>query len=1686
MYKHHMKRFAGALIAFLTLILCIFAAAEVYSGDCGTNVSWQLDTGTGLLTISGSGAMPEFYYYEHEDKYDDPTHYTYPWYNYRSSVTKAVVSSGITSIGQNTFATCYNLREVQLPSTLTDIGRSAFESTPLTGITIPASVKTIGAEAFYKTQISSIELPQGLLSLGSYAFANTPLSQLPSLPPAIKTISSGLFASCSLITQVSIPSQVTSIEDSAFANSGLTEIVLPQGLRSLGKNAFSNTQLSALPSLPQGITTISSGLFASCSLITQVSIPSQVTAIEDSAFAYSGLSEIILPQGLRSIGSSAFANTGLTEVVFHDGIQTIGAGAFSGTAIQAVTIPASVTDLASSAFPESTVISFSSGTEGRYSGFTGDLQWYIFDNVLHIKGQGDMPDYASYDAPWNSYASYFSSVTIYRGVTSVGNYAFYDYSVRSISLPNTISRLGTYSLNTTFLSSLTVPDSVIEIGLKAINNATQVTGKRAMGSTGSLSWVIKNDVLQITGSGDMPDYTYQDNSSMIGLGYYYSENADMPWYDYRSHITSISIGDGATSIGRNAFTRCSSATAVTIPNTVKRIGTDAFDRCDAITSIHFGTYADAALWPLITFENAKANPMHNGNTTLYLGNNMFYGINSLHGSISAFAFYNYQKNFEINANGGVNYRIGHSAFYNCQNMTSISIPTSMRYVGNYAFYNCKSLNYLFRLDDGLTYIGDYAFYGCSSLTSIDLCWSGIPQMEYLGAHAFELCTGLKTLKLGVIQNIPESLVARCSSLQSVVIQEGTESIGSLAFNYAGSLGELALPNTVNSVSNTAFEGCSSLMKIQVQHCDSLTYRALIAAGYTDIIKVEEHTWGEPVYTWAEDYTTLTASRSCGICDETEETETVQVSVEEVLTSSSCTEPGEGVYTSAAFENEAFSAQTVTASLPLAEHTPVTIEGYPATCTEEGLMDEIFCGECGASIQDPDPIPALGHDWQWTTSAWAEDGSSCHMSLTCARCGETAEAEANVSAEAEENTSCTEWAWTTYTASLSYDGLAFTDTMQLQNVEPVPHTPEILPLVAPTCTETGLTEGRRCSVCGEILEAQEIVPTLGHDWQLGSASWAEDGSACTFAILCSRCEESQTREADVTADAEVNTSCTELAWTTYTASVTIDGQTLTDTKRIQDVAPAPHQIEIVTAVAPTDREPGCTEEHFCSVCGTVLQAAEEIPALWSYSDDGLTVTAYNGTETDLTIPEGVTTLSKELFKSNTSITSIRIPEGVTSLGTQSFFQAVNLREVWLPDSLQGNTITAQTFYNVSAVFHANAGSPAAKVLSYRNFDFVDQNGWAMRYAIRTVTSEPTAVSIAGIPDEGETSLTIPADIGGIPVTELKSLAAANHAALIDVHLPDTLVTIASDAFEGCPEGLTIYSSATAPARTWAQENGYVWAHEAHQPEILAAVAATCTEDGLAEGSWCLECGEILTVQEVIPALGHDWSTVTYTWAEDNSTVTASHVCAHNAEHTETETVPASAAVTKQPTCEENGETTYTSGAFENPAFSVQTKVVANITSLGHDWSDITYTWAEDYSTVTASRICAHNPDHTETETAIVTQYIVSPTETSEGSCEWISNPYENEAFVQQTKSVTIPALNTLSVLRIPAGVQTIEEEAFEGVPAQAILIPDGCTVISRKAFAGCTNLLYVRIPASVTSIAADAFDDCPTVIIDRIN
>ena len=99
------KRATKILSAFLALLMVVLVlpagvitvSAETYSGTCGDNVTWNLDTSTGVLTISGMGAMANYGYGKA------------PWYSYSSSVKTVTIEEGVTSIGSCAFFACSSL-----------------------------------------------------------------------------------------------------------------------------------------------------------------------------------------------------------------------------------------------------------------------------------------------------------------------------------------------------------------------------------------------------------------------------------------------------------------------------------------------------------------------------------------------------------------------------------------------------------------------------------------------------------------------------------------------------------------------------------------------------------------------------------------------------------------------------------------------------------------------------------------------------------------------------------------------------------------------------------------------------------------------------------------------------------------------------------------------------------------------------------------------------------------------------------------------------------------------------------------------------------------------------------------------------------------------------------------------------------------------------------------------------------------------------------------------------------------------------------------------------------------------------------------------------------------------------------------------------------------------------------------
>ena len=192
-------------------------AAQSYyvaGGQCGDDLTWTLDS-SGTLTISGTGPMYNYSLWDN------------PWCDItlRSSgistrVVNAVVSSGVTALGERALADCGSMVSVSLPETLLTVGESCFMSSDaLRSITIPNSVRSIGLGAFVACKnLSRVTLGSGLQRIGGQAFKECSSLSSIVIPDGVKKIEYLTFSDCANLMEITIPRTVTVIENHAFAN----------------------------------------------------------------------------------------------------------------------------------------------------------------------------------------------------------------------------------------------------------------------------------------------------------------------------------------------------------------------------------------------------------------------------------------------------------------------------------------------------------------------------------------------------------------------------------------------------------------------------------------------------------------------------------------------------------------------------------------------------------------------------------------------------------------------------------------------------------------------------------------------------------------------------------------------------------------------------------------------------------------------------------------------------------------------------------------------------------------------------------------------------------------------------------------------------------------------------------------------------------------------------------------------------------------------------------------------------------------------------------------------------------------------------------------------------------------------------------------------------------------------------
>ena len=269
--------------------------------------------------------------------------YTFAQVNYLLSVT---IPEGVTIIDDYAFYYSRNLSNVIMPNSVTNIGASAFaDCTGLLDITIPAGVSSVGKDAFFGCDLREVHI-KDLAAWCKIDFEgghSTPMNSCDKL-----------FLNGVLLTDLVIPDGITSIGQYAFYSCGsLESVTIPDGVTSIGLRAFAWCENIESVSIPNGVTIIDQYAFEGCGNLAEIKIPNTVTSIGVSAFqACKRLVSVTLPDSVTTIGDRAFSECeSLSKVVLSNGLKTIPGWMFYNcTNLAVVIIPHSVNTIQSGAF----------------------------------------------------------------------------------------------------------------------------------------------------------------------------------------------------------------------------------------------------------------------------------------------------------------------------------------------------------------------------------------------------------------------------------------------------------------------------------------------------------------------------------------------------------------------------------------------------------------------------------------------------------------------------------------------------------------------------------------------------------------------------------------------------------------------------------------------------------------------------------------------------------------------------------------------------------------------------------------------------------------------------------------------------------------------------------------------------------------------------------------------------------------------------------------------------------------------------------------------------------------------------------------------------------------------------------------------------------------------------------------
>ena len=392
------------IITSLVLIALIFGVLPAPSpsyaaagGTCGDDLYWSYSDN--VLTISGTGDMYDF---TMKTSNNLPTEM--PWRSYQTTISRVIIEDGVCGIGDYSFYNFPMLSEIVFPETsLKRIGRSAFSRCEkIKKIVLPDSVESLGASVFSAcSSLTYISFGASLATVPQGAcFEDSALSTV-ILGEGCRTLGNQAFGKCSSLKSIDVK-QIETFESLCLSYTSLTSVVIGSGVKNLRSNAFAYSQSLKTITFEPGAEPeqVSSRALANTPYYS--ALPNGVyTMFDGQVLMNKGTytaSELVIPDGVRIVSDLAFDSTSaLSSVRIPESVTTIGDYAFRDCRnLKSVFIPPTVTKLGAGCF-------------GKYSVNMGYESYTFFKITGH--GFGVASEYAAAELLYYSCAHSYESVT---------------------------------------------------------------------------------------------------------------------------------------------------------------------------------------------------------------------------------------------------------------------------------------------------------------------------------------------------------------------------------------------------------------------------------------------------------------------------------------------------------------------------------------------------------------------------------------------------------------------------------------------------------------------------------------------------------------------------------------------------------------------------------------------------------------------------------------------------------------------------------------------------------------------------------------------------------------------------------------------------------------------------------------------------------------------------------------------------------------------------------------------------------------------------------------------------------------------------------------------------------------------------------------------------------------------------